>query len=320
MKVSIIVPMYNASSTIERALFSILQQRGDHLIEVIVIDDGSTDSGIELVRDITELDIKIIYQKNHGVAYARNQGIMIASYDMIAFLDADDEWKDNHLDVLENLINRFPNCLAWCSGYELRNSEGFILRNKFKGLTNKEGILTDYFKAATLSVPPVWTSATIVRKNILRMLGGFNTDVTNGEDLLLWARIAAYGDIAISSQITSIYHVLSENWNQLTRRKLDNPDKVSILLKALAYDTVYGSWRWRYLSHWHRMRGVIALYCGNRKVAFIEGFKVLKYYIFNPYGFAIIVLSLLPICLCIFLFKLKNNKKRLYLYENSACT
>lgn len=322
MEVSVIVPMYNARATIDRALQSILQQKGCHSIEIIVVDDGSTDSGIEIVKNIVGTDIKIIHQKNHGVAYARNQGILIASYGMIAFLDADDEWKDNHLEVLENLINKFPDCLAWSSGYELRNPNGVILHNKIKNfISEQEGILTNYFKIATLSAPPVWTSATIVRKDTLQLLGGFTIGVTSGEDLLLWARIATCGKIAVSRQITSTYNVYSDDWNQSVRRCLDYPDKVSVILKSLACETGYGSWRWRYLSHWHRMRGVIALNSGSRKIACIEGLKVLRYYILNPYGFIIIALCCLPTWLCIHIFKLKNkNRKRLYQYENSTCT
>lgn len=313
MDVSIIIPMYNAVSTIERALQSILQQIGCHSIEIIVVDDGSTDFGMKVVKNITEVDIKIIHQKNQGVAHARNRGIMMASYDMIAFLDADDEWKEDHLNVLEDLINRFPDCLAWCSGYELRNLKGLIRYNKLKGLmSGEDGILTDYFKTATLSVPPVWTSATIVRKNILQILNGFTIGVASGEDLLLWARIAVCGDIAISKKVTSIYHISSDNWNQLKRRRLDYPDKVSIILRTLAYATVYGSWRWRYLSHWHRMRGIIALYGGYRRTAFIEGLKVLKFHILNPYGYIIIALSFLPVCLCTYLFKFKDKINNMY--------
>ncbi len=321
MEVSVIIPMYNALSTIERALQSVLNQKGCHSIEIIVIDDGSTDSGIEVVKKVRGIDIKIIYQKNHGVAYARNQGIVIASYSKIAFLDADDEWKENHLDVLENLINKFPDCLAWASSYELRNSKGLILHDKVKSFINeREGILTDYFKTATLSAPPVWTSATIVRKDTLKLLGGFAIGVTSGEDLLLWARIAACGKVALSHQVTSIYHIASDDWNQSARRTLDYPDKVSEILKSMARETPYGSWRWRYLSHWHRMRGIIALYSGNRKAAYEEGLKTIRYYVLNPYGFIIMGLCVLPTWLCTRIFKFNTNRKHFYRHENSTCT
>ena len=89
--VSAVIPAYNAGDTIERALNSVYAQTYENTIEVIVVDDGSTDETAQIVRDRFP-DVILIQQRNAGAAAARNSGVSAASGEWIAFLDADDEW------------------------------------------------------------------------------------------------------------------------------------------------------------------------------------------------------------------------------------
>ena len=104
--VSIIIPTYNRANVIKRAIDSVLRQTYDSY-EVVVVDDGSTDETESVIAGIQDARIRYIALKeNQGVAHARNIGIREARYDYIAFLDSDDEWL---LDKLELQMRLFQN-------------------------------------------------------------------------------------------------------------------------------------------------------------------------------------------------------------------
>jgi glycosyltransferase involved in cell wall biosynthesis len=95
MKVSIVMPVYNGSNYIRRSLESVFDQNSRGL-EIIVVDDGSTDETASIVRSLfqekksQEIRCRLVYQKNQGVSVARNVGLKNASGDYVFFLDADD--------------------------------------------------------------------------------------------------------------------------------------------------------------------------------------------------------------------------------------
>lgn len=97
MKVSVIIPAFNAECTIADAINSVFLQEMNENIEIIVINDGSTDNTAQVVSSITlqnpQYKIVLLNQINQGVATARNNGVNIATGSYIAFLDADDIWK-----------------------------------------------------------------------------------------------------------------------------------------------------------------------------------------------------------------------------------
>lgn len=103
-KFSIVIPVYNAEPYIEQCIKSILEQKYNN-IEIIVVDDGSTDKSIEKIKKF-EKDLIIIRQENSGVSTARNRGMLKASGDWLVFLDADDEILPNALINLNEIIEK----------------------------------------------------------------------------------------------------------------------------------------------------------------------------------------------------------------------
>ena len=99
---SIIIPLYNKEKFIENTIQSALNQTFLDF-ELIVVNDGSTDGSLELVKAFKDQRIKIYSIRNDGVSKARNFGIQKASTNLIVLLDADDLWKSNHLEELYNL-------------------------------------------------------------------------------------------------------------------------------------------------------------------------------------------------------------------------
>lgn len=97
--VDVVVPVFNGRATIEAALLSALAQDGDLLNEIIVVDDGSTDGGADVVAAMGSDKIRLFSTSNHGVASARNLGIERSIAEWIAFLDADDLWEKDKLKI-----------------------------------------------------------------------------------------------------------------------------------------------------------------------------------------------------------------------------
>ena len=96
--ISVIIPTYNREKTILRSINSVLNQTYKD-IEVIVVDDGSTDNTKTIVESVQDLRVRYVYQKNAGACAARNKGIEMAVGEYIAFQDSDDEWVSNKLEL-----------------------------------------------------------------------------------------------------------------------------------------------------------------------------------------------------------------------------
>ena len=119
-KVSIVIPLYNKEKYIARAINSILAQTLSDC-EIVVVDDGSTDKSADIVRSFDDSRIHLIQQANAGVSVARNKGIKESKAELVAFLDADDEWMPQFLQEMVVFISKKPvglvlsNYLKWCN-------------------------------------------------------------------------------------------------------------------------------------------------------------------------------------------------------------
>src|ERR1035441_8596585 len=98
MSISVVIPLYNKAPYVGRALSSVFRQTIQDF-ECIVVDDGSTDGGGDLVEKMSDPRLRLVRQANGGVSRARNQGINLARHPLIAFLDADDEWLPGFLEA-----------------------------------------------------------------------------------------------------------------------------------------------------------------------------------------------------------------------------
>lgn len=204
-KISVVIPLYNKEKYIERAISSVLNQ-SIRDFEIIVVDDGSTDDGKAIVEAIQDQRIKIISQKNQGVSAARNKGIQISNSDLIAFLDADDEWKPGFLRTILSLRRRFPNAGAYGTSYHTKVRGGKMYQPKYEGIPNGwEGILRSYFRAS-LGMHVLHTSAVVITRRVFEAVGGFSHGEKLGEDLDMWLRIALQFPIAYSNIQMTVYH------------------------------------------------------------------------------------------------------------------
>lgn len=105
---SVVIPLYNKEHMIKRTINSVLAQTFTNF-EIVIVDDGSTDGSISIIRDsFDDSRIKIVRQVNQGVSVARNTGVEVSRGEYIAFLDADDEWLPSYLDTINTAIQQHP--------------------------------------------------------------------------------------------------------------------------------------------------------------------------------------------------------------------
>ena len=187
MKVSVIIPMYNSKDTIKSAIESVLNQTYKEPIEIIVVNDGSKDGCEKIVEDMilnnqTNRFIKLINKPNGGVSTARNLGIRESSGEYIAFLDSDDTWHPQKLElVFEALQDSKINFLG--HGHTLKNNFNQTFQFKPPGRVSFLKLLLKNF-AVTPSI--------VIQKDLCEY---FDETMSHTEDHELWLRIALKTDV-----------------------------------------------------------------------------------------------------------------------------
>lgn len=198
---SVIIPLYNKADYISDTLKSVLAQTYKNF-EVIIVDDGSSDNSLAVVKEITDPRLKVISQNNSGVSAARNNGIAVAKGRWIAFLDADDIWLPNHLRTLLEISKRYPNTGMIATGHKLLKKDS--IKYNLQPKEQPKIKLINYFVEAQNNISIINSSCAAVKKDFFDTYEGFK-DYKRGEDLELWARVALNYPVAISTAITSIY-------------------------------------------------------------------------------------------------------------------
>lgn len=209
--ISIVVPLYNKIEYIIKALLSILEQNYENY-EVIIINDGSTDGGGDLVlewisslNDSDKEKFTIYSQVNSGVSCARNNGVKYAKYAYVAFLDGDDYWKEGHLHELAKLVDKYSSSVDIFSSYSIQVLNDKYIYPKLGRYNDFIGIV-DYFKVSIISNGFVNSSSVCVkRESILK--NNFPCDMKNFEDVVTWAVVSSDKGMAFSSKPTSVYVV-----------------------------------------------------------------------------------------------------------------
>ena len=251
---SVIIPLYNKEQFITNTLKSVLNQTFTDF-EVIIVNDGSTDKSLEKIAEFTDHRIQIYHQDNQGVSTARNKGIELAKAEYIAFLDADDIWKDNHLQSFFDVINKYSEAGLYCNRYEIKINRKKVLKTQFDFENEFEGYLTDFFKSSLINRVAL-TSAVCIPKHVYDKIGGFDPQVSSGQDLDYWIRIALNFKVVISNNNTLTYITPYENKSlskkDIIHKKLPDLDKYLDLEKEnLSLKKFLDLYRIEYALHFH---------------------------------------------------------------------
>ena len=193
MSLSVIVPLFNKAAYIRRALDSIAHQTcGD--FEVIIVDDGSTDGSDMIADSYPDARFRVVRQENQGPGAARNKGISESTGELIAFLDADDEWLPHHLETaIEAFDQHHSKLVSFTAGY-VESSADVSTAPMWRRRGIKDGLVA--IDASTrpelLHYMLAYMSccSTVARAETLRNWGGFYEHrCTFGEDSFLWLKI-----------------------------------------------------------------------------------------------------------------------------------
>lgn len=205
--VSVVIPTYNRASTIAKAVQSVLQQ-SYRAVEVIVVDDGSTDATQKILRPFAS-KIHVVHQTNVGPSSARNNGIKIATGTILAFLDSDDEWLPGKIEEQVALLNlggkEMPCCV--CNAFVLDNSGFRGTSFQIAGLrpTRESGRWVN--PAEVLATRFLLFNQTVaVRREAVEKVGGFREDLWLLEDYDLALRLALLGNWGLISKPLVVKH------------------------------------------------------------------------------------------------------------------
>jgi len=190
--VSVITPVYNGRRFLRGTLESVARQTMAPL-EVIVVDDGSTDGSIDVLGGFTPpFPVRVLQQANKGQSAARNHGARVATGEFLAFLDQDDEWMPRHLERLSSVFREQPE-VGWAySDFDEFDAGGTIVTRSFLleyGFTDAKRTLLSCVEADLMVLP----SASILRRSAFMEVGGFDEELSGYEDDDLFVRFFRAG-------------------------------------------------------------------------------------------------------------------------------
>ncbi len=209
-RVSVVIPLYNKPESVLAAVQSVLRQSYADF-ELIVVDDGSTDSSPSVVTGIEDRRLRLVSQANAGPGAARNRGLGDALGEYVTFLDADDEWEPEFLELGVSALDGHPESGAWVTGRAVgpsRVSQG--PRNRRMGLTGGAWRLPHYTppKALKFYVDFCHSSCVLARGSLVRRYGGYYDTgrIMYGEDSYLWVMFVLNHQLQVDPEPRVWFH------------------------------------------------------------------------------------------------------------------
>jgi glycosyltransferase involved in cell wall biosynthesis len=213
--ISVVVPAYNSAAYINEALDSALAQTGVTL-EVIVVDDGSSDDTVQRVQAYGDR-VRLIQQANQGSAVARNRGVAESRAEHVAFLDADDYWHPQKLAQQWALARQGkPLVYARFSSWERDAAGNFPPAAAHLAECQAQGRMSKPARDGWLYIDllldcEVWTSTVLARKDLLEKVGGFDPSLRKGQDFDLWLKLANEAEWHGVPESLALYRLHDEN-------------------------------------------------------------------------------------------------------------
>ncbi len=235
MKVSVIIPTYNRADYIVRAINSVLAQTYRNY-EIIVVDDGSTDETRALLEPYANY-VNYVYQDNAGPAAARNKGISLAKGEWLAFLDSDDTWLPNKLEVqLLQCINLGADLCFHDLSISNSNGENIVSWNEYihkrpRGVPAlKTAIVQDVYQRMMTTGYLFLTTTFMIKRSVLFDERFFNKDFRTSEDLELYFRLAVRYRVAFVSEPLAIYSPGNHGTTNFEKIYIDRINAIRISL------------------------------------------------------------------------------------------
>ncbi|MDZ8224906.1 MULTISPECIES: glycosyltransferase family A protein [unclassified Nostoc] len=249
-KVTVIIPAYNAMTYLPETLDSVLKQRFTDF-EVLIINDGSTDSIVTWVSKITDYRVKLISQENQGLSAARNTGIVHAQGEYVAFLDADDLWEPTKLEKQVHCLDSKPEVglvYTWTLLVDQQGiSTGTVTASHTEGNIWEKLLLGDIIGSG---------SSAMIRRSCFETVGLFDTELSSIEDCDMWVRIAAIYPFAVIKEVLVYYRQhftnMSKDYNKMMQnsrlkieKKFQNVPFELLYLRPRAYGHAFLWLAWK---------------------------------------------------------------------------
>lgn len=194
---SVVIPTYNRKNHLVHAIESVLGQTFNDL-ELIVVDDGSSDGTCSVVESYSDFRIKYVRIPHKGVSFARNTGIRLAEGEYIAFLDSDDRWLDNKLEITEQYIDRYPEIFLF------HTEELWYRKGKLLGQKKKHRKYSGYIYEKCLPLCCIGMSTTIAKRELFLKSGMFDTALPACEDYDLWLRVCSEFEVKLIPEALTV--------------------------------------------------------------------------------------------------------------------
>ncbi|MGX1669804.1 glycosyltransferase family A protein [Streptomyces sp. NPDC055400] len=212
-----IIPLYNREKYIGACLASVLGQTHKDL-EVIVVDDGSTDGGAAIAEGIADERIRVDRGPNRGAAAARNRGLALAKGEIVAFLDSDDLWFPEKLSEQISVLQSDRDVVAVGAVFQYLSRDGRRLLGR-AGQDARDADSRERMKRGQLAPFPI-NSALIASTDTVRTAGGFDESLTLVDDIDLISRLALAGSVATVMRPLGAYRVHSDSLSSCQHAKV----------------------------------------------------------------------------------------------------
>jgi glycosyltransferase involved in cell wall biosynthesis len=229
--VSVVIPVYNNEPYIAAAVKSVLSQTLAPM-EVIVVDDGSTDGTAGALKAFGS-GIRYVYQPNRGEPSARNRGMRESTGEFIAFLDGDDLWHPSKLDLQMAYLHRHPDCALVYSDMSTFDENGVVdasVKDRFRMILPSGRIFPALFMRSLFG-----SGSVIFRRACVRKVGEFDEDLLVGCDYEMWLRISRHFELgAIDQPLLKYRHHASMSTRGIGVKMFQGvPWEVAVLNKIL---------------------------------------------------------------------------------------
>lgn len=232
--ISIIIPLYNSENWIEETIVSVLKQTYTN-IEIIVVDDHSTDNSYSIVSNINSSKIKLVKNKKKGACAARNYGFELSKGDYIQYLDADDILSKDKISSQLNLLNTSENNTIVSCGWEkfTNNYQHLKAREQFINKSYKEPLqwLIDSWNSEEMGLISIW----LTPRFLIQKVGGWNENLLINQDGDFFCRVLLQASKILYCEDALVYYRI--NPSSITQSKRSNKKLNSQLASYKMYET-----------------------------------------------------------------------------------
>ncbi len=200
-KISVIIPVYNGEKTIQKTIESVLEQTFKDF-EILVVNDGSTDATLAIISQFIDPRIQVFSYSNSGAPKSRNRGFEQSSGEYIAFLDADDLWVNDKLELQLQALENNPDAAVAYSWTDYLDESGKLFQTgthqTFNGDVYPQLLITNFLENG---------SNPLIRRDALANIGGFDETLLGGQDLDLYIRLAARYQFVAVPKVQVLYRL-----------------------------------------------------------------------------------------------------------------